>query len=99
MLSKGQKKRNKNMDRIQITKDTLTALQEAYSILLVAKNREDELTADKKSKLKVLQEIIELNHAVQAIKHVLKLLSTPLDGEEPAPEIKAVFDKYREGQE
>lgn len=61
------------MNKIKITLETIRAIQEDLAVLLTS-FKDKERRAEKEDKKDILQNIIELNHDVQACKTVIKLL-------------------------
>ena len=61
------------MNKIKITLKTIRAIQEDLGVLLTS-FKEKERRAAKEDKKDILQNIIELNHDIQACNTVIKLL-------------------------
>jgi len=61
------------VNKIKITLETIRAIQEDLAVLLTS-FKDKERRAEKEDKKDILQNIIELNHDVQACKTVIKLL-------------------------
>ena len=81
------------MDEARSTKESLEKLLKMYSLIMEAKLRENELTVDIKSKLRLEEDIADLSADVKALVHVIRLVRIP-----PLPEMVKALEVAEAGE-